>query len=169
MRKPKGNVTAPGGALAIEYLRTTRVLRFVTPADRSAGAIEMPLTEFVAGLGLEAADLTSTRQYLLFGGAGGGAGGLRDLVGAFSTESSAKDAFRGVRLSPDFRGGWAELVVLQPDGTMKPVCWFGRAPSDSSSLGPPAPAVRRKRARSRWPASRYRGTATAVRGSSDAD
>ena len=169
MTKPRGIVTGPGGAVRIEYLRTSRVLRFVTPADRSAGAVEMPVAEFVAGLGLEAADLISTRQYLLFGGVGGGAGGLRDLLGAFSTEAKAKDAFRTLRLSPDFRGGWAELVVLQPEGRVKPLCWFGRGPSDPSSWAPPTPAVRRKRARSRWPASRGRGMAAAVRGSSDVD
>lgn len=167
MTKPRGIVTGPGGAVAIEYLRRSRVLRFVTPADRSAGAVEVPLAEFVAGLGLEAADLVSTRQYLLFGGAGGGAGGLRDLVGAFNVEATAKDAFRSLRLSPDFRGGWAELVVLQAEGRMKPVCWFGRAPSDPSSWGPPTPAVRRKRVRSRWAATRGRGTVAAVRGPSE--
>lgn len=167
MSKPKGIVTGPGGAVAIEYLRTSRVLRFVTPADRSAAAVEMPLAEFVAGLGLEAADLMSTCQYLLFGGADGGAGGLRDLVGTFSTEAAAKDAFRSLRLSPDFRGGWAELVELQPEGRMKPVCWFGRAPSDPSSWAAPKPAVHRKRVRFPWPAARSRGTAVAMRGSGD--
>jgi len=128
----------------------------------------MPLAEFVAGLGLEAADLMSTRQYLLFGGAGGGAGGLRDLVGAFDAEATAKDAFRSLRLSPDFRGGWAELVALQPEGRMKAVCWFGRAPSDPSDWGFPTPAGGRKRVGSRWAASRRRNRA-AVRGSSDVD
>lgn len=161
MAKPRGIVTRPEGAVAIEYLRASRVLRFVAPADRSAGAVEMPLAEFVAGLGLEAADLTPSRQYLLFGGTGGGAGGLRDLVGAFTNEATAKDAFRRLRLSPDFRGGWAELVVLQPEGRMKPVCWFGRAPSDPSSWAPSTPAVSRKRVRSRWPASRGRGITAA--------
>ena len=169
MTKPRGIVTGPGGAVTIEYLRTSRVLRFHTPADRSAGAVEMPLAEFVAGLGLEAADLMSARQYLLFGGAGGAAGGLRDLLGAFSVEATAKDAFRSLRLSPDFRGGWAELVALQPEGRMKPVCWFGRAPSDPSHWGPPAPAVGRTRGRLRWAASRRRATSAAVRGSSDVD
>lgn len=62
MAKPRGIVTGPEGAVAIEYLRASRVLRFVAPADRSAGAVEMPLAEFVAGLGLEAADLTPNRQ-----------------------------------------------------------------------------------------------------------
>jgi len=170
MTKPKGIVTGPGGAVEIEYLRSSRVLRFLTPADRGAGAVEMPLAEFVAGLGLEASDLMSTRQYLLFGGASGVAGGLRDLIGAFNTEATAKDAFRRLRLSPDFRGGWAELVVLQPEGRMKPVCWFGRAPSDPSSWGPHTPALRRKRVRLHsWAATRSRGTATAVRGSGDVD
>jgi hypothetical protein len=112
----------------------------------------MPLAEFVAGLGLKAADLMSTRQYLLFGAAGGAAGGLRDLVGAFSVEATARDAFRSLRLSPDFRGGWAELVALQPEGRMKPVCWFGRAPSDPFHWGPPTPAAGRKRGGLRWAA-----------------
>lgn len=169
MTKPRGIVTGPGGAVAIEYLRTSRVLRFHSPADRTAGAVEMPLAEFVAGLGLEAADLMSTRQYLLFGGAGGAAGGLRDLVGAFDVEATAKDAFRSLRLSPDFRGGWAELVALQPEGRMKPVCWFGRAPSDPSNWGPTTPGAGRKRVGSRWAASRRRGMAAAARGSSDVD
>ena len=158
MAKPRGILTGPEGAVAIEYLRASRVLRFVAPSDRSAGAVEMPLAEFVAGLGLVAADLTSNRQYLLFGGTGGGAGGLRDLVGAFTTEATAKDAFRSLRLSPDFRGGCAELVVLQPEGRMKPVCWFGRAPSGPSSWAPPTPAVRGKRVRSRWAALRAPAT-----------
>jgi len=98
-------VTGPGGAVAIEYLRTSRVLRFHAPSDRTADAVEMPLAEFVAGLGLEAADLMSSRQYLLFGGAGEAAGGLRDLVGAFDVEATAKDAFRSLRLSPDSGAG----------------------------------------------------------------
>ena len=167
MTKPKGIVTGPGGAVAIEYLQSSRVLRFVKPADRSAGAVEMPLAEFVAGLGLEATDLMSTRQYLLFGGAGGGAGGLRDLVGAFNAEATAKDAFRRLRLSPDFRGGWAELVALQPGRRMKLVCWFGRAPCVPSDWDPPMPAASRKHVGSRWGSMR-RGTA-AVRGSGDVD
>jgi len=167
MTKPRGIVTGPGGAVAIEYLRTSRVLRFHAPSGGTAGAVEMPLAEFVAGLGLEAADLMSPRQYLLFGGAGGGAGGVRDLVGAFNAEATAKDAFRSLRLSPDLRGGWAELVALQPGGRMKLVCWFGRAPSVPSDWGPPTPAASRKRVGSRW-ASRRRSTA-AVRGSSDVD
>lgn len=137
MTKPRGIVTGPGGAVTIEYLRMSRVLRFVTPADRSAEAVEMPLAEFVAGLGLEAADLVSTRHYLLFGGAGGVEGGLRDLIGAFHVEATAKDAFRSIRLSPAFKGGWAELVVLQPEGRMKPLCWFGRAPSGAPGGGAP--------------------------------
>ena len=112
--KPRGIVTGPGGAVEIEYLRTSRVLRFHAPSDGTACAVEMPLAEFVAGLGLEAADLMSTRQYLLFGGAGGGAGGLRDLVGAFNAEATAKDAFRSLRLSPDFRGGWSATSSAQP-------------------------------------------------------
>lgn len=169
MTKPRGIVAGPGGAVTVEYLRASRVLRFHTSADRTAGAVEMPLTEFVTGLGLEAADLMSTRQYLLFGAAGGAAGGLRDLLGAFSAEARARDAFRSLRLSPDFRGGWAELVALQPEGRMKPVCWFGRAPSDPSHLGPPAPAVGRTRGGLRWAASRRRATSAAVRGSSDVD
>ena len=169
MVKPRGIVTGPEGAVTIEYLRASRVLRFVAPADSRAPAVEMPLAEFVAHLGLEAADLMSTRQYLLFGGAGAGSGGLRDLVGAFNTEATARDAFRSLRLSPDFRGGWAELVVLRPEGRMKPVCWFGRAPSDPSSWAPPTPAVRRKRVPSRWAASRRRATAAAVRGPSHVD
>lgn len=162
--KPRGMVAGPEGAVTIEYLRASRVLRFSAPADRRAGAVEMPVAEFVAGLGLEAADLISTHQYLLFGGTGGGAGGLRDLVGAFSAEAAAKDAFRNLRLSSDFRHGWAELVVLQPEGQLKPVCWFGRAPSDPCRWGPPAAAVRRRRFRSRWAATRGRRTAAAVRG-----
>lgn len=111
----------------------------------------------------------SSRQYLLFGGAGAGAGGLRDLVGAFDAEATARDAFRDLRLSPDFRGGWAELVVVQPDGRMKPLCWFGRAPSDPPSLGPPTLAVRRKGSRSRWAVLRRRNTVATARGSSDVD
>lgn len=169
MAKPRAMVTGPEGTVAIEYLRASRILRFVAPADCSAGAVEVPLAEFVAGLGLEAADLMSSRQYLLFGGTGGGAGGLRDLVGAFNAEATAKDAFRGLRLSPDFRRGWAELVVLLPEGRMKPVCWFGRAPSDPRNWGPPTPAVRRNGLRSRWAATRGRGATTAVGGSTDVD
>ncbi len=93
--------------------------------------VELPVTAFLDGLGMNGADHATTRHYMLFAGAGsGGHGGLSDLLGLYDDEEVAKEAFRSTRLSPAYRRGWAELVLFQPERGMEPVCWFGRARSE---------------------------------------
>ena len=158
MGKPRSAVATPAGGLLVEYLRSRRVVRRVNRQHGHDDVVEMPLAAFVSGLGLEAADLVPTRHYLLFAGTGrGAAGGLRDLCGAYDSEERARAAFRELRLSKAFTGGWAELVVVRSGRRIEPVCWFGRGASDATDwdhragdqprqrTAPAAPRLRRWR------------------------
>ncbi len=71
-------------------------------------------------------DIVSSPQYLLFAGTQlPPQGGLRDLVGTFSSEQEARQAFREVRLQPSSRTNWAQLAVVDADRGVKPLAWFG--------------------------------------------
>ena len=103
------------------------------------------------------------RCYLLFAGSQQARrGGLGDLVEAFSSDEMARKAFRQIRLSESSSMAWAQLVVVDHEFGVKPLCWFGVGAKpdtnrsvpigtghDDSSGSPP-------RMRRRWP-KRYRG------------
>ncbi len=117
--------------MVVEYLRTRRVVRTVNRTPPVPEVVELPVRAFVDRLGAQATDLAPPRHYLLFAaGEGGASGGLRDLLGLYDGEEAAREAFRSTRLSPAYRGGWGELVALQPGRGFEPLCWFGRAPTE---------------------------------------
>lgn len=67
----------------------------------------------------------SPRCYLLFAGLSQApCGGLGDLVGTFTSEDTARHAFRDIRLNESSRRSWAQLAVVEGQG-VKPLCWFG--------------------------------------------
>lgn len=98
-----------------------------TEADKTARAgrpLERP----------DSSDITSQscrepahRQcYLLFAGLHQKPyGGLADLVGTFTTEETARQAFRDVRLNATSPASWAQLVMVDGLDGIKPLCWFG--------------------------------------------
>lgn len=150
MGKPRRLVAEPPADIVVEYVHGRRVMRLVNQAGGRREVVEMSLDSFLSGLGLEAADLTPARHYLLFASTGsGGAGGLRDLHGAFDSEKRARDAFRNLRMASAFSGGWAELLAVQPGRRIVPVCWFGRAASDPTHWDHRAADETGKRLRSR--------------------
>jgi hypothetical protein len=65
------------------------------------------------------------RAYLLFAGPHESPGGLRDFVGLFHDEATARRAFRAVRLSSEHRAAWAELGRVDSGGKLSLLCWFG--------------------------------------------
>lgn len=81
-------------------------------------------------------------RYLLFAGdAQPPRGGMGDLVATFTSEEKARNAFRQLRTQRPSRGSWAQLGVVDADGTLKPVSWFGIGASlDRIPLDPDPPA-----------------------------
>ncbi len=74
--------------------------------------------------------------YLLFGGLRPEAvGGLRSLRGVYASEEEARSAFRRLRLERRSAPGWGELVVLEPSGRLRALCWFG-VPSEATAGHP---------------------------------
>ena len=66
------------------------------------------------------------RCYLLFAGSQQAPrGGLGDLVGTFSSEATARRAFRIIRLEQTSQRSWAQLAVVEGDHGIRPLCWFG--------------------------------------------
>jgi hypothetical protein len=113
----------------VEFVKRRRVLRVVgwDETDRAkVEPLELPLDGLLDRLGIPAEQLGLPSRYLLFGGSQQDAvGGLRSLLGVFSSEAEGREAFRRLRLTPRSEPGWGELVVLSPSGRPKPVCWFG--------------------------------------------
>jgi hypothetical protein len=118
------------GDLSVEYVRRRQMLRVVHTDERRSGTVEVPLPEFLEALGIEPADLAPARHFLLFAGPHHRpAGGLGDLVGTFADEHEARQAFQRLRLSTDYRNGWAEVVEVDSAGRTRALCWFGREPT----------------------------------------
>ncbi len=118
------------GDLSVQYVRRRRILRVVHTGDARSGTVEVPLPAFLEALGIEPADLAPTRHFLLFAGLHHRpAGGLGDLCATFADEAEAREAFRRLRLSPDYRDGWAQVVEVASGGRVRALCWFGREPS----------------------------------------
>ena len=64
--------------------------------------------------------------YLLFAAAQRAPrGGLGDLVETFSSEETARSAFRDLRLKDSSPTSWAQLAVVDGDNGIQPLCWFG--------------------------------------------
>ncbi len=66
------------------------------------------------------------RCYLLFAGSQRTPqGGLADLVGAFTSEETARQAFRHMRLDQNSASSWAQLAVVDGDHGLRALSWFG--------------------------------------------
>jgi hypothetical protein len=129
MSRPAQLTIGTGDAeVALEYVKTRRVLR-IRPGWAEAGrdTSELPLHMFLDELGIDAADVAPSCQYLLFAGANGRSrGGTGDLVRVYRTEESAKAAFRALRLESG-EEGWGELTALDAAGRLRRMCWYGSA------------------------------------------
>lgn len=92
-----------------------------------------------------------SRWYLLFAGTEPvPRGGLADLVQTFSSDETARNAFREIRLANGSAGSWAQLAVVDAVNGIQPLCWFGigATPNRSSTLVlTPEASVSRGRAR----------------------
>lgn len=127
MSKPASMTWATAaGPVHVQYLKGRRVLRLASGGDARA-AVEVPLDEFCAGLGIDVAQLAPPCHYLLFADVGGGRDGVsRHVAVAFRDEDSARDAFRALRLEHAERADWAELALVEASGELRRLCWFGR-------------------------------------------
>lgn len=100
-----------------------------------------------------------TKQwYLLFAGSEQTPrGGLADLVQTFSSDETARRAFREMRLTNGSAGSWAQLAVVDAVKGIRPLCWFGigATPNRSFTLTPEGSSshgrARRARQRSSQP------------------
>ena len=73
-----------------------------------------------------AGDEHPSRCYLLFAGSQPAPqGGLRDLVGTFSSEDTARRAFQQLRQSQSSASSWAQLAVVEGRHGLRPLSWFG--------------------------------------------
>jgi hypothetical protein len=91
----------------------------------------------------------SLGRYFLFAGRHTTSGGLGDLVDVFVDEAVARAAFAAVRLQRDGRAEWAELAVVDAQGSIRLLCWFGHdrpVPHHGRLAGAPSirPAGRRR-------------------------
>lgn len=140
--------------LAIEYVRTRKVLRLVGwMAETPIAPVDIPLDELCPGLGISPHDLGAPHHYMLFAGSHRQpAGGLRDLVGTFDNEDDAWAAFRELRLAHPSTQGWAELATIDWSGHIHQLAWFGLhqagsgddAPAEKSPPVLRRPLVRRR-------------------------
>ena len=66
------------------------------------------------------------RCFLLFAGSQPAPqGGLGDLVGAYTSEVAAREAFRHLRVSRASASSWAQLAVVDGNRGIRALSWFG--------------------------------------------
>ena len=113
--------------LAIEYVRTRKLVRVLGWVDTEPiPPLEIPVEQLCRGLGIDPREIGVPVQYVLFAGSHGRpGGGLRDLVGTFSSEESAWAAFRALRVNHPSTQGWAELATIDGLGQVNQLAWFG--------------------------------------------
>ncbi len=151
--KPRAIVSQTGStSVRIEYVKGRRLLRLTGWRGRGAelGPVEVELPAMVEGLDIDPADVGAEAWYLLFAGRDGERrGGIADLVGAYRCPNESKTKFLELQEARVASGGWAELVVPQPNGQLKAVCWFGEkggpSPAPRAVERAADPAVRRPR------------------------
>lgn len=115
---------APTG-VRVEYPKGRRVLR-LTGSDDDAGAVEVPLDEFLADLGIDIDQLAPPPRYLLFAAVGNGPDvSPRHVVATYVDEPDARDAFWALRMGFFHPQDWAEVAAVQPSGGLRRLCWFG--------------------------------------------
>ena len=140
--------------LAVEYVRTRKVLRLVGwMAETPIPPVEIPVDQLCPSLGISPHELGAPHHYMLFAGSHHRpAGGLRDLVGTFDNEDDAWAAFRELRLAHPSTQGWAELATIDWTGHIQQLAWFGlhqagsddEAPVEKSPPVPRRPLIRRR-------------------------
>jgi hypothetical protein len=137
------NAGSDKAGVALEYVRSRKLLRVLGwVQDEPIGAVEIPVEELCAALGIDPRDVGSRSSYLLFAGSHSHpAGGLRDLVGTFTAEDKAWAAFRALREGHPATQGWAELAVVDGLGQVHQLAWFGLHPAvDAPVVAMPQPA-----------------------------
>lgn len=141
-RLSAGNDTA---GLAIEYVRTRKLLRVLGwVRDEPIEAVEIPVDQLCAVLGIDPRDVGARSSYLLFAGSHSQpAGGLRDLAGTFVAEDKAWAAFAALRENHPATQGWAELAVVDGLGQVHQLAWFGLHPAGDAPVLTPQPVRRR--------------------------
>jgi hypothetical protein len=163
MGRPKRLATGSRAAgVALEYVRTRKVVRVVGwVQDEPIEGLEVPVDELCEQLGIDPRDMGAPSRYLLFAGSHSRpAGGLRDLVGSFTTDGKAWAAFRALREGHPATQGWAELAVVDGLGQVHQLAWFGLHPAAEPGADAPAPppaasALARQRRRAAAPAATY--------------
>jgi len=122
-----------GTGLAIEYVRTKKVVRLLGWfADTPIEPVEIPVGELCHSLGLSPSELGAPQHFLLFAGSHHRPlGGLRDLVGTFDVEDDAWAAFRELRQAHPSSQGWAELATIDGSGHVNQLAWFGLHRTDA--------------------------------------
>jgi hypothetical protein len=134
----------PKDGLAIEYVRTRKVVRLLGWMYGDAiQPVEIPVDELCSRLGIDPRDVGKPHNYLLFAGSHRHpAGGLRDLVGTYDTEEAAWAAFRQLRQSHPAAQGWGELAAIDGMGQVSQLAWFGLHPAGDAA-GPKKHPLRR--------------------------
>jgi hypothetical protein len=129
------------GGLAVEYVRSRRVVRLLGWLHNEAiEPVEIPIEELCKGLGIEPGDVGAPHHYLLFSGSHRRPlGGLRDLGRTFDSEEEAWTAFRELRQNPPYPQGWAELAAIDGSGHVNQLAWFGLQPEAGAPDDTPAP------------------------------
>ena len=90
------------------------------------GSRTMPGASSRASLDVPDVDDDRTRCFLLFAGSDPTPrGGLADLVGTFTSEAAARQAFRHIRLTQTAERSWAQLAVVDGDQGIRTLSWFG--------------------------------------------
>jgi hypothetical protein len=116
-------------SVRIEYVKYRRILRLTGWRERGPALepVEVALPAMLEALQIDPADVGAGAWYLLFGGREGELrGGVHDLLATYRSPNEGKARFLELqRARASGGGGWAELVVLDPSGQLKRVCWFG--------------------------------------------
>ena len=164
MSKPKAIVSQQGStSVRIEYVKCRRSLRLTGWRDRGPALepVEVALPAMLEQLDIAAADVGAEAWYLLFAGRDGEPrGGSEDLIGTFRCPVEGKTKFLELQAARPSNGGWAELVMLDPNGQLKRVCWFGERrdpwviePTADHVASEPPPARPRRRLFGGWDSS----------------
>lgn len=129
----------PNAGLAIEYVRTRKVVRLLGWLYGDAiEPVEIPVGELCQRLGIDPRDVGRPHNYLLFAGSHRHpAGGLRDLVGTYDSAEEAWAAFRELRQGHPSAQGWGELAAIDGLGQVNQLAWFGLHPAGTEDA--PAP------------------------------
>ena len=86
----------------------------------------MPGVSARSSLDVPDVDDDRTQCFLLFAGSDPmPRGGLADLVGTFTSEAAARQAFRHIRLTQTAQRSWAQLAVVDGDQGIRTLSWFG--------------------------------------------